>query len=89
VKRSNVADDLSEEAKGVGLELAQLVARNRRRHRPHYAEFVGATNLSSLCQSTRMCLVSRGLSSGRWDEIVIRDQLDAFTREHVTGGGQG
>ena len=27
---SNVADDLSEEAKGVGLELAQLVACNRR-----------------------------------------------------------
>jgi len=48
-----------------------------------------ATNLSSLCQSTRICLASRGLSSGRWDEIVIRDQLDAFTREHVTRGGQG
>jgi len=73
----------------VGLELAQLVARNRRSHRPHQPEFVGATYLSSLCPSTRMCLASRGLSSGRWDEIVIRDQLDAFTREHVTGGGQG
>jgi hypothetical protein len=73
----------------VGLELAQLVACNRRRHRPHQPEFVEATNLSSLCQSTRMCLASRRLSSGRGDEIVIGDQLEAFTREHVTGGGQG
>ena len=73
----------------MGSELAQLVACNRRRHDPQQTEFAWATNLSSLCQSTRMCLASLGLNSGRWDEIVIRDQLDAFTREHVTGGGQG
>lgn len=89
MKRSKVADGLSEAGEKVGLDWLAVGLQ--------LAASIASTNPSSpgdqfliSLQSTRMCRASLGpSSSGRWDEIVIRDQLYALSREQFPGGGQG